>query len=296
MKRAALLAALLIAIPGAAPAAQEALLAKLAARDFVALEVALAGQRAGYRPDAKTERALWQTFLAFGRAEVHTEDIEAWLKAAPVSYDAQLAAGMHYRGLGWIARGTGYSSQTSPTRFAEGHAHFTSAMRHARRSLALDARPVLSYALILDIARHLPGAEETEEHDFAAALQIEPTSYLAYAHRMGAVHPKWGGSDEAMQRLVCEARTAGMQPESLARLQALRLWFLAEIEEGRDNRAALALVERSIAVHEIASALVMRGRVQHKLGDQALAQASFERALQLEPDHEYALNNLARSH
>lgn len=293
--RAALLAALLIVLPGAAPAA-EALLAKLAARDFVALEVALAGQRAGYRPDAKTERPLWKTFLAFGRVDVRTEDIEAWLKAAPVSYDAHLAAGMHYRGLGWIARGSGYARETSPTRFAEGHAHFATAMRHARRSLALDARPVLSYALILDIARHLPGAEEREAHDFAAALDIEPTSYLAYAHRMGAVHPKWGGSAEAMQKLVHEARAAGMEAQSLARLDALRLWFLAETQENRDNRAALALAERSIAAHEIASALVLRGRVQRKLGDEALAQASFERALQLDPDNEYALNNLARSH
>lgn len=293
--RAPLLAALLILIPGAARAA-EALLAQLAARDFVALEVAIAGQRAGYRPDAKTERALWQTYLAFGRAEVRTEDIEAWLKAAPVSYDAHLAAGMHYRGLGWIARGVGYAQQTSPTRFAEGQAHFASALRHARRSLALDARPMLSYALILDIARHLPGAAEIEEHDFAAALALEPTSYLAYAHRMGAVHPKWGGSAEAMQTLVHEARAAGMAAQSLARLDALRLWFLAETQEDRDNRAALALADRSIALHEIASALVLRGRVQRKLGDEAGAQASFERALQLDPDDEYALNNLARSH
>ena len=292
--RAALLAALLILSP-AAPA-HEALLAKLAARDFVALEVALAEQRAGYRPDAKTERALWQTFLAFGRAEVRTEDIQAWLKAASVSYDAHLAAGMHYRALGWIARGTGYARETSPTRFAEGSTHFATAMRHARESLALDARPLLSYALILDIARHLPGAEEREAHDFAAALELEPTFYLAYAHRMGSVHPKWGGSAEAMQQLVSEARAAGMEAQSLDRLDALRLWYLAEMQENRDNRAALALVERSIAVHEIASAVVMRGRVQRKLGDENGARASFERALQIEPDHEYALNNLARSH
>jgi TPR repeat protein len=293
--RAALLAALLIVFPGAAPAAQ-ALLAKLAARDFVALEVALAEQRAGYRPDAKTERALWDTFRAFGRVDVRTEDIEAWLKAAPVSYDARLAAGMHYRGLGWIARGSGYASQTSPTRFADGHAHFATALRHARHSLALEARPMLSHALILDIARHLPGAEEREEDAYAAALEMEPTSYLAYAHRMGALHPKWGGSAEAMQQLVRDARAAGMQPESLARLDALRLWFLAELEESRDDRAALALVDRSIAVHEIASALVLRGRVQRKLGDAAGAQASFERALRLDADEPYALNNLARSH
>ena len=293
--RAALLAALLIVVPGAAPAA-EALLARLAASDFVALEVALAEQRAGYRPDAKTERALWNTFRAFGRAEVRTEDIEAWLKAAPVSYDARLAAGMHYRSLGWIARGTAFANKTSPTRFAEGHAHFATAMRHARHSLALDARPMLSHALILDIARHLPGAEERDEDDYAAAREAEPMSYLAYAHRLGALHPKWGGSIEAMDQLMRDARAAGMQPESLARLDALRLSHLAELEEDRDNRAALALAERSIAVHEIASALVMRGRVQRKLGDEDGAQASFEHALRLDPDDPYALNNLARGH
>jgi len=293
--RTAIVITLLVLVSRAAHAGQP-LLETLATRDFVALEVALAEQRAGYRPDAKTERALWKTFLAFGRVDVRTEDIEAWLKAAPVSYDAHLAAGMHYRGLGWIARGTGFANQTSPTRFADGHAHFATALRHARRSLALDARPMLSYALILDIARHLPGAEEMEEDDYAAALEMVPTSYLAYAHRMGALHPKWGGSAEAMQQLVRDARAAGMQPESLARLDALRLWFLAELEEGRDNRAALALVDRSIAVHEIASALVMRGRAQRKLGDEGGAQASFERALRLDPDDEYALNNLARGH
>jgi TPR repeat protein len=276
--------------------AAQALLEKLAARDFVALELALVERRSGYRPDAVTERALWNTFRAFGRVEVRTEDVEAWLKAAPVSYDARLAAGMHYRSLGWIARGTAFANKTSPTRFAEGHAHFATAMRHARHSLALDARPMLSYALILDIARHLPGAEERDEDDYAAALEAEPTSYLAYAHRMGALHPKWGGSAEAMDRLVREARAAGMQPESLARLDALRLWFLAELDEGRNDRAALALAERSLAVHEIASALVLRGRVQRKLGDEDGAQASFEHALRLDPDDPYALNNLARGH
>jgi len=292
--RAALVAALLILpLPGmpAAPAA-EALLQRLAARDFAVLGAELARVRADSAPDADV--AAWRTFHAFALPAARTEEVEAWLESAPASYDAHLAAALHYRGLGWYARGTAYGHKTTPARYAEARAHFTNAMSLAQSSLALAPRPILSQALMLDVARHLAGAEDGADI-YATALAAEPRSLLLRAHRLEALQPKWGGSFDAMDELLREAGEAGLPPADLAALDALRLAYMAAHEEdqGKD-REGIALAERSLAARESAYGHVLRGRMLRKLGNENDAQTAFERAVQLDPSDRYALNNLAQ--
>ena len=289
--RAVLIAALLslpLAAPCAAPA-PEALLAQLAARDFAPLGAALAGAREG-----EHELEAWRAFRAFGLPGARTADIEAWLEAAPGSYDAHLAAAMHYRSLGWYARGTAYGHQTAPARHAEARAQFTIALGLAQASLALAPQPVLSQALMLDLTRHLPAPPESGEL-YAAALAARPRSVLLRAQRLDALQPKWGGSLKEMGELLAEAREAKLDAADLAWLEALRLAYeAADLEDRGRPREGSALAESSLAARETAYGHVLRGRMLRTLGDEATAQAAFERAVQLDPWDRYALNNLAQ--
>jgi TPR repeat protein len=289
--RAILIAALLALPLAAAPAAPapEALLAQLAARDFASLGAALAGAREG-----EHELDAWRAFRAFGLPGARTADIEAWLEAAPESYDAHLAAAMHYRGLGWYARGAAYGHETTPARHAEARAQFTIALGLAQASLALAPQPFLSQALMLDLARHLPGGSEADEL-YAAALAARPRSVLLRAQRLDALQPRWGGSLEEMGELLAEAREAKLDAPDLAWLDALRLAFeAAHLEDRGRPREGASLAESSLAARETAYGHVLRGRMLRTLGDEATAQAAFERAVQLDPWDRYALNNLAQ--
>jgi TPR repeat protein len=289
--RAVLIAALLTLPFTASPAAPapEALLAQLAARDFASLGAALAGAREG-----EHELEAWRAFRAFGLPGARTADVEAWLEAAPESYDAHLAAAMHYRGLGWYARGAAYGHETTPARHAEARAQFTIALGLAQASLALAPQPFLSQALMLDLARHLPGGSEADEL-YAAALAARPRSVLLRAQRLDALQPRWGGSLEEMGELLAEAREAKLDAPDLAWLDALRLAFeAAHLEDRGRPREGASLAESSLAARETAYGHVLRGRMLRTLGDEATAQAAFERAVQLDPWDRYALNNLAQ--
>jgi TPR repeat protein len=290
--RATLLAALLVLplpAPAAAPA-PEALLERLAARDFAALGAALGAARAG-EPELEASGA----YRAFALPAARTADLEAWLEAAPASYDAHLAAAVHYRGLGWHARGTAYGHETAPARDAEARAQFTIALSIAQASLELTAQPYLSQALMLDLSRHLPAALEADEL-YAAALAARPRSALLRAQRLDALQPRWGGSFEDMDEVMEEARQAGLAPQDLAWLEARRLAYEAAHAEDRGRpREGAALAERSLAARETAYGHVLRGRMLRTLGDAAGAQGEFERAVQLDPHDRYAQNNLAQA-
>jgi TPR repeat protein len=98
-----------------------------------------------------------------------------------------------------------------------------------------------------------------------------------------------------MDELMREARTAGLAPQDLAWLEALRLAYQAAHEEDRGReRDGVALAQSSLAARETAYGHVLRGRMLRKLGDEAAAQAAFERAVQLDPYDRYALNSLAQ--
>jgi TPR repeat protein len=279
----------------AAPAAPsvEQILEQLAARDFAALESSLGGLRAGYRPEAVVELEIWNAFRAFGLPAARTEDLQSWLQAFPSSYDARFAAAIHHRRLGWQARGSGFANKTAPARFEDARTHFTAAMQHAQASLALTARPVFSHALMLDIARNLPGAGDADER-YAKALEAEPQSFLLHSIRLEVLQPKWGGSFADMDEVIRQSREAGLPQASVTLIGARKLAHMAEHEEERDNhRQALMLAEQSVAMQETAFAQIVRGRILRKLGNEAAAQSAFERAAQIDPYDRYVHNNLA---
>jgi TPR repeat protein len=295
--RTAILVALLILPPQVqAVVTVEQLQQRLAARDFAALESSLGGLRAGYRPEAAVELEIWNAFRAFGLPAARTEDLQSWLQAFPSSYDARFAAAIHYRRLGWQARGSGFANKTAPARFEDARTHFTAAMQHAQASLALTARPVFSHALMLDIARNLPGAGDADEH-YAKALEAEPQSFLLRLIRLDVVQPKWGGSFAAMDEVIRQSREAGLPQASVTLIGARKLAHMAEHEEERDNhRQALMLAEQSVAMQETAFAQIARGRILRKLGNEAAAQSAFERAAQIDPYDRYVHNNLAHGY
>lgn len=295
--RAVLLVALLTLLPPAQAALSvEQVYERLAARDFAALEESLGSLRAGYRPEMAVELEIWNAYRAFGLPGARTEDLGSWLQASPSSYDAHLAAAIHYESLGWRARGSAFAGKTTPARFADARGHFATAMQLAQASLALTTQPVFSQVLMLDISRNLPGADSAEQR-YAKALEAEPQSFLLRSQRLGNLQPRWGGSFEAMDELIRQAGEAGLPQANLTRLSAFKLAYMAAHDEDQGNdRQALALAEQSIALQESAFAHVIRGRLLRKLGNEAAAQPAFERAVQFDPYDRYAHNNLAQSY
>jgi TPR repeat protein len=292
--RAVLLVALLTLLPRSHAAITVAQIhERLAARDFAALESSLGSLRAGYRPEAAAELEIWNAFHAFGLPGARTEDLQSWLHASPSSYDARLAAAFHYESLGWQARGSAYANKTTPARFADSRVHFATTMQHAQESLALTTRPVFSHALMLDIARHLPGTSDADAR-YVRAVEAEPLSFLLRSIWLDGLEPKWGGSFEGMDEVIREAGAAGLPQASVARLRARKLAHMAAHDEDRGNaRQALVLAEQSVAVQETALAQIVRGRLLRKLGDEVGAQAAFERAAQIDPYDRYVHTNLA---
>jgi threonine/homoserine/homoserine lactone efflux protein/TPR repeat protein len=285
----------LMPVAHAAPSVEETH-ERLAARDFAALEASLGSLRGSYRPEVAVELEIWNAFRAFGLPGARTEDLEAWLEAFPSSYDARLAAAIHYEGLAWRARGTAFAAKTPPARFADSRGQFTIAMQLAQASLELTAQPVFSHVLMINVARNLSGAGDAEQH-YAEALKAQPLSFLVRSQQLGALQPKWGGSFEAMDELIRQAGEAGLPQASLKRLGAFRLAYMATQDEDQGNdRQALAQAEQSVALQETAFAQVIRGRLLRKLGNESAAQQAFEAAVRIDSYDRYAHNNLAQGY
>jgi hypothetical protein len=174
-----------------------------------------------YRTGALDEFALLQEFTAFSIADPSMQGhFDAWVTAFPHSYAARLARGIYYFKSGIQTRGTRYAAHTTEQQMRGMKFYLDKAQPDLQASLALDAKPMVSYNYLIRIGMEI-GQKESNRSLLDAALKLDPVALLARRPYLKSLETRWGGSLDQMLAFMDESRNAGLGNGQLAVLQQL---------------------------------------------------------------------------
>jgi hypothetical protein len=175
---------------------------------FAELDARMNGFQAAYRSGALEDVAVLQEFSAFFLPDPAMEsNLDSWVVACPGSYAAHLARGMHYFKAGVQTRGGQFAEHTTNEQWRGMQLYLGKARKDLQDSLALDAKPMVSYSILMRIAMQL-GEPKVESSLLASALALDPLA-----------ETRWGGSLDKMIAFLQSARDAGLSADQLAELQ-----------------------------------------------------------------------------
>ena len=263
----------------------------LAAESFAELDAQLSGYQAAYRRGEINDDQAFQAFVALTVADSELRPAyDRWVAQYPRSYAARLARAYYLSGLGWAARSYGSFWETPRHRLDDMRGYFVEAMQDLKTSVALDTKPVLSYATMIRVAR-----ADRSFGDIAVyleqALALDPRVYNARMSYLLGIRPEWGGSLEEMRRFVSEAGQV-LPAEQAAKLQRVLDNSLArdELAPG-EQLASLGQYDAAVKHYDAALAkwpssrgYAARGFAYSRMKRHDKAIEDFDRALKLDPD------------
>jgi TPR repeat protein len=263
----------------------------LAAGRFAELDAQMSAYQATYARGESDDDRPFQALVALTAVDTELRPAyDRWVAQYPSSYAARLARGYYLSGMGWAARGQGYLRDTPSDRLEEMRGYFREAMEDLKASVALDARPVLSYATMIRVAR-----ADRRFGDIGLylenALALDPKAYHARMSYLLGIRPEWGGSLEQMERFVAQSRQA-LPAEQAAKLQrvldnAVARDALAPGEQYAargEYEEAVQHYEDVLAKQPSPRGYAARGYAYMRMKRHDKAIADFDRALELDPD------------
>jgi beta-lactamase regulating signal transducer with metallopeptidase domain len=203
---------------------------------FAELDRRMNGYQGGYKSHVLNEDALLRAFAAFDVADPALEPkLNGWVAAFPRSYAAHLARGGYYFVCGTQTRGTRDVAHTTAAQLSGMSLYYGKAQQDLKDSLALDARPLLSYNLLIRIEME-SGTQQAARSFLNAALKIDPKAMSVRRAYMRSLQTRWGGSLNEMLAFMQETRKAGFSDDQLWTLEKLideeRHW-LARYQSGK---------------------------------------------------------------
>jgi tetratricopeptide (TPR) repeat protein len=271
------------------PVQREAL-ALLERRDHAGLERMLAGAQFAFERDPGESARLENAFRAFGKAPRSAEPaLDEWVKSAPSSYVALVARASFYVSQGLDARGTAYIGETPPENIESMRFYLDKAQADLERSLGRSAKPYLSHAYLMTVARVGGGRGRGDEH-FEAALKLAPRSVELRLRHMTDLEPRWGGSLAQMQAFAERARK-DLGDEAAANRIAARVPAYRGFERrsAKDWAGALKHFDEAIALDASADTLCERAFVLTELKREAEAFADVKTALSKARENRYCM-------
>jgi tetratricopeptide (TPR) repeat protein len=254
---------------------RDALVARLEAHEFAKLDAALRELQAAFETDKACELRAWRGLWAFDRP--HPElapHLDAWVDATPDAWTARSARGAHWTKVGFARRGTRLARETSAEAFAGMREAFERAAPDLARAIELEPRHLPPYLQAIKIAV-AEGDSASRDRLLAAALEADPLSFAFREDVLGWLHPRWGGSFEALRRIADSAQAHRRENPRLAWLPGLVKAEEASAERLRENHdAAMRLYEEALAIYPgefTRDALrLLHGRGQHERVIQAV--------------------------
>jgi len=223
------------------PPSQSETLSLLNSNQFTDLERRFSAIQAGYSNGTVTDQELRADFRVFYPTDAALESkYDAWIAQFPKSYVAHLARAIYYKKVGQERRGGDYIGNTTAEQLRGMEVAFGKASQDLHASVALDAKPLLSYFHAMDIPRYLGGADEVREL-LELSNKVDPDNLIVREKYMTTLEPRWGGSVEQMYGFLDESRKAGL---SAARLQLLEAVIVADRANSSKEDGDYAAAER----------------------------------------------------
>jgi len=223
--------------------------ALLKARRFAELDARMSAVQSEWKKGHIDERELKDSFAPFFDPDPTLAPLyEAWIKAMPKSYVARLAQGDFEVVRGREARGGKYADETSESQFRGLNAANARGRKALHASLLLDDRPLLSYYMLIDLARY--DHEDDARSLLDKGLKLDPHGYILRLRYMSTLETRWGGSLREMKAFLRECGGAGLEEPKMRTLEAMveddAAWVARELmhdlaEAARHEGAAIEL-------------------------------------------------------
>jgi len=165
---------------------------------------------AHYRDPSQREQ-IFVAFRVFDESPRAGDVAQRWLKAAPKSPFAKVAAADHFSRSGWKARGARWASETPQSHLDRMTGYFAQAMPLYMEALELEPRLSVACYELASIGRQ--SADALQGYASSHCLKVDPDSYHVWKEQVEAANPKWGGSDAQLRQAVADAAArAGRNP------------------------------------------------------------------------------------
>lgn len=214
--------------PYCAPAAVQARGAQLSMlrrllwnRQFDALEKYFDSLQKGYEAGKVPDYELMWSFRAFRVTDPGYEPLFGeWKRLYPNSYAARVGAGTYHREVGYANRGSRLAAETSNEQFTGMNTQFRQAIQEYHESLALTAKPLATYNLMMRLGKAYGNADAIKSL-LEKALQYDPVGFQTRLNYLAATTPRWGGSYAEMEAMIKRSEREGVRGWQLNALKAI---------------------------------------------------------------------------
>jgi len=224
----------------------EPILTALRNHHFAKLDQELTAEQQSFERDPATEQRVDDAFRPF--TACNSKDallLEEWVKVEPKSFAPHLARSMYLFHQGWLARGGKSANQTSEDQFKTMDGYFRDGASEAAAALKIDPALALAYRTIILAERTREGLQSISAVT-QAGLRQTPASFAIREAFMLALLPRWGGSDDAMERFATDSQAYAKQNPRLRLLLGFADWDRGESIVGKDQQAALSYYNRAL--------------------------------------------------
>lgn len=258
--------------------------------DFAAVDRALAKVEERYRKGEVGDGRVSSAYGAF--ATTHpgfARQLDAWVRQRPESHRPRLARGRYLTNRAYLARGAAYADETREAQFQAMNRHMDRAVKDLRKALELRPDLTVAYANLVRIAKARAPAEKTLRIA-RQGLEHDPGSFNIRSDLLYALQPKWGGSVDAIRRVIADMAPHIEAHPKLERLRGFVPFVFAE-RLARDGRTGSAIdyLDEAMQWGPLPLYLRERARAYSRQGNHRAALRDIDRALEMRPQSAYYL-------
>lgn len=161
--------------------------------DYGKLKAILISYQHAFEEGRASDMAVRRTYGAFANSDPALEKhLTNWVEEQPDFYGARLARGVHYRNLGYEARGSSYVKETMPENFKRMANFHDMAANDFINVIDMKANSSLAYGMLINLAM-AKGWRHAIENWLKSGLEAVPKSeFIPYMY-LWAQQPQWGG-------------------------------------------------------------------------------------------------------
>ena len=217
--------------------------------------------------------------------------LDEWVRTSQSSFMALLVRGKDYASVGWKKRGSRFSDQTSQDQMDAMGDSFKKAWSDLTASSKKQPQSVLPYPELMRIASAIGSASEVAEI-LARANKVAPQNFVARLAAVRRFSQRWGGSFEAVDKVLAQARVDKLNPADLRRLEYAALEVKAAHFKEVEKRPieALPYYTQAAKLCNSYAAWAEVSSIHYDREDWPQVEAATNQYMRLRPDTAWAYN------
>ncbi len=220
--------------------------------------------------------------------------LDEWVRTSQGGFMAQLVRGKYHGAVAWKKRGSEFSEKTSQDQIAAMLESYKKASADIAASKQKNPRSVLPYPVLMQIAAAV--GEGAEVFDILMrANEVAPNNYVARRMAIGRFSPRWGGSFEAMDKILIQAKSSQLSSSDQKGLQYTVLLEKASHYKVVEKRPieALPYYTQAAQLCDSHTAWAEVSSIQYAREDWPAVEAAMNQYMRLRPDTAWGFNRRA---